>query len=174
MGGVRQRFTGLRARSIRAAAVAGAVVLASPGQAAAPAVEGNIPEGLWILNQARSQQLAPGDLTLWIVKDDGKHMVWVSVLADAERRVKISVWDGAYDADAVPVVGTPMLARVTSKAPGTIHNFGEITGMGPYSEDCTVMPDRKRFLCDGQVTTPQGVRRWHDDFEWAGPSPIQR
>ncbi len=164
-------------RSLRGAALIAMVgAIAAPVARADAAAErhGNIPEGLWVLNQQRSKELTPGNQTLWMVKDDGKNVVWVSVLTDAQHRVRVSSWDGAYDGDAVAVVGSGMMAKVTSNSPGTIHNFGEIPGVGPYSEDCKVLAGGKNFVCDGQVVAADGVKRWHDDFDWVAPSPVAR
>jgi hypothetical protein len=154
--------------------LATALATAAPGLAvaaepSAQAHRGVIPEGMWVLNQTRSQTLAPGKQTLWIVKDNGEHVVWVSVNTDPQGMVRVISWDGAYGGPPSPVVGTPMVTQLAAPAPGKLHNFGQITGMGPYSEDCDVGP--KLFVCKGQVMTPEGVRRWTDDFDWVGPSP---
>ena len=141
--------------------------------AAAPpgAAESHMREGFWVLNLARSKELTPGSQTLWVVKDNGKVLIWVSISKDPAGMVKVISFDGRYNGDAVPVVGTSMVSRVASNAPNKIQNSGQIVGTGPYKEDCTVFPDGKRFTCDGEVEAKDGVHRWHDDFDWVGPSP---
>ena len=162
---------------IRIAALAAAAAAADVHATPTPVVGrltahgGNVPEGLWVLNQARSIELMPGRQTLWIVKDDGRNMVWVSVATDDEGRVRVSSFDSAYGGPPAPVAGSPMTSQAVSYAPGTLHNFGQIAGLGAYVEDCAVDPSQKHFTCDGQVTTATGIRRWHDDFDWAGPTP---
>jgi hypothetical protein len=132
---------------------------------------GNIPEGMWHLNRARSVQLEPADQTLWVIKDDGKHLIWVLVSTDQQGEVRINSWSGAYGGEPAPVMGSPMRSQIVSRAPGTLHNSGEIAGLGSYSEDCEVMQRGRRFVCHGEVTTASGVRRWTDDFDWIAPSP---
>lgn len=163
--GIVTRLVGL----LLGTALSASASAAAPGRLTARG--GNMPEGLWVLNQARSIELTPGKQTLWIVKDDGKNTVWVSVMTDDQGRVRISSFDGAYGGPPAPVTGSPMTSQAVSRAPGTLHNFGRIAGLGPYMEDCAVDPSQKHFTCDGQVTTKTGIRRWHDDFDWAGPSP---
>ncbi len=132
---------------------------------------GNIPLGFWVLNRERSTQLQPVNQTLWIVKDNGKFLVWVLVGTDESGMVRVNSWEGPYDGDPVPVNGTSMTTQITSPAPGMLHNFGQIKGVGPYSEDCQVMDSGKRFLCHGEVTTAGGVQQWTDDFDWVSAAP---
>lgn len=133
---------------------------------------GNLPTGVWRLNRARSEQLTPTDQTLWIVKDDGKHLIWVLVITEPDGTVRLNTWDGPYDAEPRPVGGTPMLAQISSKAAGTLQSRGVIEGLGTFSEDCAVSPDRRRFTCRGEVTGADGaVRRWIDDFDWVSGGP---
>lgn len=139
--------------------------------AAADARGGNVPEGIWVLNQQRSKKLVPGAQTLWIVKDDGKQMAWVGIETDAQQKVKIHSWNGTYDGKPVAVVGTGMSTQLTSPAPGKIYNFGTIPGKGKYAEHCELLEAGKRLYCEGEVTTPKGVQKWIDDFDFVGPSP---
>jgi hypothetical protein len=132
---------------------------------------GNIPEGIWVLNQAQSRKLVPTSHTLWIVKDDGKRLAWVSIETTEDEPVKITSWDGEYDGDPVMVNGSGFVSRLTSDGPGTIHNFGDIEDMGPYFEKCAVDPSGIRMVCHGQVTTPDGILNWDEVFEWTGPGP---
>jgi hypothetical protein len=132
---------------------------------------GNIPEGMWVLNRSHSVQLEPANQKLWIIKDDGKRLIWVLVSTDRQGQVRINSWSGAYGGEPTPVMGSPMRSQIVSHAPGTLHNFGEIAGLGPYSEDCEVTHHGRRFVCHGEVTTANGVRRWTDDFDWVAPGP---
>jgi len=126
---------------------------------------------MWVLNRSRSAQLEPADQTLWIIKDDGTQLIWVLVSTNERGEVRINSWSGVYGGAPVPVTGSEMRSQIVSHSPGTLHNFGEIAGLGLYSEDCAVMEHGRRFVCHGEVTTPEGVRRWTDDFDWVGPSP---
>lgn len=132
---------------------------------------GNIPEGVWVLNQERSRKLEPTSHTLWIVKDDGERMAWVSIETTADAPVKITAWDGRYDGEPAVVSGSGFVARLTSDGPGTMRTYGEIPDMGPYFEACAVDETGRRLLCHGQVETPDGVLKWTEDFEYHGPSP---
>src|SRR4051812_23284431 len=78
------------------------------GQEFAKAVRssGHIPEGLWVLNRARSEQLQPADQTLWIIKDDGRQLAWVLVSTDDQKRIQINSWNGTFDGPSVPVMGS--------------------------------------------------------------------
>ncbi len=159
-----------------ATAMAGiAVLLAASGAAAAPAPAPPpaplLREGLWVLNEARSHKLNPGSQTLWIVKDDGDHVVWVSVERDPHNMVRISSWDGRYDGKPVEVIGTGMIAHLTSDGPGRLHNWGEIPKLGNYSEDCVVSAGGKRMRCEGKVDLGAGIKTYVDDFDWHAPSP---
>lgn len=138
--------------------------------AMAAGAPGAIPEGFWILNEAKSHDLQPGAQALWIVKDDGQALVWVSVRRDANDP-SVTSYSGRYGGEAAPVIGAPMRARISSPGPGRIHNEGEITGLGPYHEDCAVLDAGKAMVCDGEANGPGGVQRWHDHFDYAGPAP---
>lgn len=159
------------------AALTGMIALLTLGGAApaAPAAEAPrgpvLREGLWVLNQARSQKLDAGRQTLWIVKDDGDHVVWVSVERDPHGKVRISSWDGRYDGKPVAVTGTGMIAHLKSDAPGRLRNWGEIPGLGKYSEDCVISGGGKRLRCEGKVELADGVKTWVDDFDWRSPAP---
>lgn len=136
-----------------------------------PAPHGIVPQGIWVLNPGRSHSLNPGRQTLWVVKDDGRHLVWVSVIIDDQHRVQIVSYDGAYGGSPAPVVGSPMTTQIVATGPASLHNFGTIVGVGDYSEDCRVSQDRTRFRCEGQVQTTSGARPYMDDFDWFANSP---
>lgn len=151
--------------------VAAAAALASLAPAAAQTTPastntGILREGFWVLNQARSKKLNPATQTLWIVKDDGDRITWVSVQRDPAGKVTISSWDGRYDGKPVEVKGTGMMTHLIADGPGKFRNWGEIPGLGTYSEDCSILDDGKRLSCAGTVTTAAGVKTWIDDFDW--------
>ena len=163
------------AKSFRSALLpALALIGVSASSLAAPSkvAGGVVPQGFWVLNQARSRSLNPGRQTLWIVKDDGRHLVWTSVVIDDQHRALIVSFDGGYGGPPAPVVGTPMTTRIERRGRGELHNEGAIAGMGNYSEDCRVTADKKRFRCEGRVMTKDGPRDYVDDFDWAGESPV--
>jgi hypothetical protein len=107
---------------------------------------GNVPLGIWRQNPERSTPLEPGERILWIIKDDGKHLIWVVVSTTPGGEVRLNAWDGAYDAAPKPVIGTPMLAQITSPEPGVIRTRGAIEGMGSFVEEAKVMDGGKRFV----------------------------
>jgi hypothetical protein len=132
---------------------------------------GNVPEGVWVLNQAKSKKLVPTSHTLWILKDDGERLIWVSIETTENDVAKVTSWDGAYDGDPAVVSGSGFIARLKSEAPGSITTYGEIPDMGPFFEKCVVDPSGKHMICNGQVTTPDGILAWVEDFDWHGPGP---
>ena len=162
------RYTVMRTAVIVATTVSLAAHAAAP---AAPARTSIIREGLWVLNQARSKKLTPGTQTLWIVKDDGDHMIWVSVERDLNNMVRVSSWDGRYDGQPVEVIGTGMIARLTSAGPGRMRSYGDIPKLGKYSEDCVVSSGGKRMRCEGRVEMADGIKTYIDDFDWLSLGP---
>jgi hypothetical protein len=133
--------------------------------------KGNIPEGIWVLNQARSHKLQPTAQILWIIKDDGKELSWVSVETDAQNKMTLSSWSGPYDAAPIAATGTGALNRLTLRAPGIVRNYGEVPNVGSYDEDCVVMERGKRMKCTGEFRTAQGAQTYVEDFDWKGPGP---
>ncbi|MFC3052857.1 hypothetical protein [Kordiimonas pumila] len=134
--------------------------------------KGNMPEGIWVLNQERSKKFMPGTHTLWVIKDDGQRLVWVSVEADPEGHVRVTSWDGEYGGEPVEVKGSGMMTVVSSPEKGRVLNHGDIPGLGSYSEDCTVMNEGKRMLCTFTLTTSEGVNTYIDDFDWFSAGPM--
>lgn len=133
---------------------------------------GNVPLGLWRLNTERSAPLEPGERILWIVRDDGKHLIWVVVSTTPTGEVRLNTWDGAYDAEPKLVIGTSMLAQITAPERGVIRTRGTIEGMGSFVEEARVMDGGRRFLTHGQLTTADDrVLSWTEDYDWIGPSP---
>lgn len=140
------------------------------------AFSGNIPEGMWVLNQERSNKFMPGTHTLWIIKDDGHRLVWVSVETDPKgQNLKVTSWDGVYGGAATEVKGSGMMTVISSPGKGRMLNQGEIPGLGSYEEDCTIMNEGRRMRCEFTLHTGEGSKTYIDDFDWfaAGPSIIQ-
>ncbi len=143
---------------------------AAPALAADP--RGVVPEGFWVLDIQKSKELQPGDQTLWIIKDDGRTLTWVSTLRDGGGRVHVASYDGVYGGALAAVTGAPMRTKISSPGAGRLHNEGEMVGVGHYEENC-ILQDGKVFVCDGAVQGAKGVQRWHDHFVYAGPSPTR-
>jgi hypothetical protein len=124
-----------------------------------------------VLNLQRSKPMDPAARTLWIIRDDGKHLTWVLVLTDADGSVRLNTWDGPYNGPPALVGGTPMRAQIRSRAAGTMQIHGEIEGEGAFLEDCVLAEDGRTLVCTGEVTTADGVQTYLEEFDWAGPSP---
>lgn len=130
-----------------------------------------IPEGIWVMNQARSRRLIPGTHTLWIVRNDGEEMIFASVETELTGAVKLTSWQGRYDGPPVEVIGSGMLARVTAPDIGEMLITGDIPGLGAFSEHCVLLDDGVRLRCTGRIETPDGVLEYIDDFDWHSTSP---
>ena len=144
----------------------------APPQPDAPGPDmgkGVIPEGIWRLNVARSRKLNPAEHVLWIVRDDGRELAFVSIEVDAAREVKLSSWKGEYGGDPVEVTGTGMMAQVTSSRRGEIVTSGSMPGVGEFVERGEVLDGGRRLLCRGEVTTADGVLTYVEDFDWVSP-----
>lgn len=133
-----------------------------------------IPEGLWVMNPARSQRLVPGSHTLWIVKNDGKTLIFASVETDEAAEVKLTTWDGTYDGGPVEVKGSGMMASITAPAPGEMLITGTVPDMGAFSEHCVLSEDGSRLVCTGNIETSDGPITYCDDFDYRGtlPGPV--
>lgn len=130
-----------------------------------------IPEGLWVMIPERSKRLVPGTHTLWIVKNDGKVLMFASVETDVVGAVKFTSWQGEYDGPPVEVIGSGMMASLTAPAAGQMLITGEIPEMGPFSEHCIWSPESNTLVCRGRVETPDGQIEYLDDFDYFGPTP---
>lgn len=135
------------------------------------AARGPIPAGIWRLNERRSQLLSPKALTLWIVRNDDRELVWVAVESTPEESHRIVTWRGSYDGSPATCVGAAVLARLTCSAQHGIHTEGEFSGVGAFTEVCTLEDDGRRMVCRGQVQTASGTQKYLEDFDWVGPSP---
>jgi hypothetical protein len=136
-----------------------------------PQHPGPIPAGIWRLNEQRSKLLSPKALTLWIVRNDDQELVWVAVESTPAERNRVVTWRGRYDGSPGMCTGAPVIARLASAAREGIHTEGEFSGIGAFSEVCTLQEDGRRMVCRGQVQTASGIQTYLEDFDWVGPSP---
>jgi hypothetical protein len=134
---------------------------------------GPVPTGIWKLNLGRSVMLSPKSMTLWIVHNSENELTWVAVESHRERHSQIMSWSGQYGGPPSVVVGAGIEARLTSAPNEGIRTEGEFPGLGPFVEVCTLAEGGKRLVCTGQVTTPDGVKTYIEDFDWWGQSPHQ-
>ncbi len=132
---------------------------------------GIVPVGVWVLDQERSQKLAPCSHTLWVIKDDGKELTWVSIETGEDDIHKITSWTGQYGGGPSTVTGSGFVASLRAHGPDEMETYGEIPEMGPFSERCKVDPSGKSMTCNGQVETRDGVLTWLEVFNLHSPSP---
>lgn len=133
--------------------------------------KGIVPEGVWVLDQERSKKLVPCSHTLWVIKDDGEELTWVSVETGEDDVHKITSWTGYYDGEPSTVSGSGFVANLRALGPDEMETYGDIPEMGPFSEICKVDPSGKKMVCNGRVETKDGVITWHEVFDLRGPSP---
>ena len=138
---------------------------------ALPPARGIIREGLWVMDDARSRKLEPGALTLWVIRDDGEQLAWVSVETDPAGKIKVGAFDGIYGGESVTVQGNGFVVTLTSPASDTVKVTGEVPGMGPFEEVSVLSANSTRMIVNGKVETPGGVKDWYEEFDWRGPSP---
>jgi hypothetical protein len=130
---------------------------------------GIIPEGIWILDEARSRKLTPGAVTLWIVRDDGERLTWVAAEKNGTGEISIKTFDGAYGGEPAIVHGSGFVVSLSSPAPRTARVDGEIPDMGPFSETDEVSENGRQMRVNGEVRTADGVKTWYEEFNWLGP-----
>lgn len=131
---------------------------------------GTIPEGIWALNDERSQPLLPGRQTLWIIKDDGRSFVWVIVVIN-DQGVQVLTNNGTYDGPPSDVTGAGMSVQTVATGPNSLKNYGKIKGVGDFFENCVVSPDGKRLVCKGEVNADGTIMPFVDDFDWFVENP---
>lgn len=139
--------------------------------AALPPARGIIREGLWIMDEARSRKLEPAALTLWVIRDDGDQLAWVSVETNPAGKITVGAFDGRYGGEPVTVQGNGFVVTLTSPAPDTVKVHGEVPGMGPFEETSVLSDNSTRMIVNGKVQTPDGVKDWYEEFNWHGASP---
>lgn len=127
---------------------------------------GIIPEGIWILDEARSRKLVPGAVTLWIVHDDGERLIWVVVEKDGAGEISIKTFDGSYGGEPAIVHGSGFVVSLSSPGPRMARVDGEIPDMGPFSETDEVSEDGRQMRVNGEVQTAEGVKSWYEEFNW--------
>ena len=132
---------------------------------------GVIPEGIWVLDEARSRKLTPGSVTLWIIRDDGERLVWVVVETNAEGQISIKSFDGRYGGDPAVVLGSEFIVSLSSPSPRTVRVVGEIPGMGPFHETDVVSEDGRQMRVNGEVVASDGVKSWYEEFNWVSAIP---
>ena len=147
-----------------------AVLMAVPASADEAVGSGTIPQGIWALNEARSHSLNPGRQILWVVKDDRRSFVWVSIVIH-EGKIQILSYNGVYGGQQTKVDGAPIVAATISTGPHTLRNSGVIQGRGEFFENCRVYRGRKRLRCEGQVRIAGQAVAYVDDFDWFSESP---
>lgn len=130
---------------------------------------GIIPEGIWILDEARSRKLTPGAVTLWIVRDDGERLIWVVVETSPAGEISVKTFDGAYGGPPAVVHGSGFVVSLSSPAPRTVRVDGEIPDMGPFHEVDVISEDGRQMRVDGEVLTGTGAMTWYEEFNWRGP-----
>ena len=130
---------------------------------------GIIPEGIWVLDEARSRMLAPASVILWIIRDDGERLVWVVVETKAKGDISIKSFDGGYGGEPSVVTGSGFVVSLSSPAPRTVRVEGEIPGMGPFHETDVISEDGRQMCVNGEVQAADGVKSWYEEFNWRGP-----
>jgi hypothetical protein len=124
-----------------------------------------------VLDQQRSRKLVPSSHTLWVIKDDGVELRWVSVETGEDGVDRITSWAGEYDGGPSTVSGSGFVVRLRTLGPSTMETFGEIPEMGPFSETCEVDPSGTSMVCHGRVETSDGTMTWLEVFELYSESP---
>jgi hypothetical protein len=132
---------------------------------------GIIPEGIWILDEARSRKLEPGSVTLWIIRDDGERLIWVAVDTNEAGEISVKSFDGRYGGEPALVHGSGFVVSLSSPAPRTVRVDGEIPNMGTFSETDVVAEDGRQMRVNGEVKASDGVKSWYEEFNWQGPAP---
>ncbi|MET0269791.1 MAG: hypothetical protein ABW173_05105 [Sphingomonas sp.] len=134
-------------------------------------MRGLIPTGFWIMDEARSRKLVPASLTLWVLRDDGDQLSWVSVETNKAGHTSVNMFEGRYGGPPTTVQGNGFVVSLTSPGPRLIEVSGEVPGMGPFVEKSEVSEDGRLMIVNGRVETADGVLTWYEEFNWQGPSP---
>jgi hypothetical protein len=132
---------------------------------------GIVPEGIWVLDEARSRKLEPGRVILWIIRDDGERLVWVAVDTNEAGEISIKSFDGQYGGEPAVVSGSGFVVSLTSPGPRTVRVEGEIPNMGPFSETDVISEDGRQMRVNGEVRIGDEVKEWYEEFNWQGPIP---
>jgi hypothetical protein len=130
-----------------------------------------VPTGLWVMDEARSRKLVPAALTLWVIRDDGKQLTWVSVETEPSGKITVNSFDGAYDGTTAVVQGNGMEVSMTSPGPRTVRVTGIVPGMGPFEEQTEISADRRHMVVNGKVMIGDEETTWYEEFNWHAASP---
>lgn len=134
-------------------------------------MRGIVPTGLWVMDEARSRKLTPAALTLWVLRDDGHSLAWVSVETDPAGKIAVNAFDGVYGGPPATVQGNGFVVSLTTSGPGQIEVTGEVPGMGPFRERSQVSGDGRQMIVHGEVRVGDETTTWYEEFNWQGPSP---
>lgn len=134
-------------------------------------MSGMIPTGVWVMDEARSRKLTPASLTLWVIRDDGDQLAWVSVETDPAGKISVHAFDGRYGGVPVTVQGNGFVVSLTSPGPREVEVTGEVPGMGPFREHSRVSEDGRQMIVHGEVRIGDDTQTWYEEFNWQGPSP---
>lgn len=132
---------------------------------------GIVPEGIWVLDEARSRKLTPGGVILWIIRDDGERLVWVVVDTDETGEISIKSFDGRYGGPPAMVSGSGFIVSLSSPAPRTVRVEGQIPDLGPFEETSVISEDGRQLQVNGEVRAGDDVKSWYEEFNWMGPIP---
>lgn len=132
---------------------------------------GIIPTGMWVMDEARSRKLVPAALTLWVIRDDGDVLNWVSVETESDGKVTVNAYEGRYGGAPSTVLGNGFRVSLTSPGSRMVRVAGEVPDMGPFEEVSEISADGRQMEVTGKVETDQGTQRWYELFDWRGPSP---
>ncbi len=132
---------------------------------------GVIPTGIWVMDEARSRKLVPAALTLWVIRDDGDQLQWVSVETDKAGQTTVNAFAGIYGGPPATVQGNGFVVSLTSPGARQVRVAGEVPGMGPFEETSEISPDGRRMIVNGTVKVGDGETTWYEEFNWTGPSP---
>jgi hypothetical protein len=130
----------------------------------------NVAPGFWILNQPRAKASSLEREQLWIVKDDGRDMIWVSVQADARGAIHVTSWQGQYDGPAAASAGGELTLALTSPKHGEIKLSGMLSGVGAIDEHCIMLRSKKHLRCTIRIATDKDPVTLVKDFRFV-PAP---
>lgn len=123
------------------------------------------------MDEARSRKLTPASLTLWVLKDDGSQLAWVSVETDPQGKISVCSFDGSYGGPPTTVQGNGFLVSLRSPGPRQMEVSGEVPGMGPFTERSEISEDGRQMVVHGEVRVGADIQTWYEEFNWHGPSP---